>query len=84
MRKIDKTLSNYIQGICSDFRSKTKESCDRRNGRGSWYICIYLFLVHTYISVPTSAPRHDTDTDTRARAHTHTHTHTHTTHGVVG
>jgi len=39
VRKIDKTLSNYIQGICSDFRSKTKESCDRRNGRGSWFPC---------------------------------------------
>ena len=39
VRKIDKTLAGYIQGICTDFRSETKESCDRRNGQGSWFPC---------------------------------------------
>ena len=39
VRKIDKLMSSYIQGICTDFRSETKESCDRRNGQGSWFPC---------------------------------------------
>lgn len=36
-RKIDKVLSKYIQGICSNFRSETKEGCE---GAGkTWFKC---------------------------------------------
>ena len=41
VRSIDKVMSGYIQGVCVDFTSETKESCERRNGKEPtpWFAC---------------------------------------------
>jgi hypothetical protein len=39
VRKIDKVMSSYIQGICTDFRSETRDACEQRSGPGAWFPC---------------------------------------------
>mmetsp|Transcript_26411 Transcript_26411/g.86820 ORF Transcript_26411/g.86820 Transcript_26411/m.86820 type:complete len:423 (-) Transcript_26411:5-1273(-) len=37
VRKIDKVLSHYVQGICTDFLSTTRNACLQHGGQ--WYDC---------------------------------------------
>ena len=38
VRSIDKVMSGYIQGVCVDFTSETKESCERATkGAAPWF-----------------------------------------------
>ena len=39
VRKIDKLMKSYVQGVCVDFESETKADCDKRNGDGGWFQC---------------------------------------------